>query len=326
MGYFLVKANKNVHDLKVGDRIEESDFATLVDDGTFLQLEYKEELDKPRQHIVKPGLWSIEKDGLGLKLKTTSFVSDSILENFVNVKDLIDKIDCFFRNLNLYKEFGIEIPRRAALYYGPAGVGKTTGISQVAKKYLLDNETAIIIWATDKFDPYEVKDFVKTFKYDGVKKLIVVAEDIGGVEMDQIRIKSTSSLLSLLDNKEKTFTIPVFIIATTNFPEVFVGNLTNRPGRFDDKIEAKYPNGEERFQLIKFFAKNKYAEDLLERIKEKKYDEFSAAHLQEAIIRSAIYEMPLVDSLNSIAKDIENYKKSFRKTRKVGIGITDDDE
>lgn len=311
--------------MKPGDRLEESDFATLTPEGEFVQLEYIEEEFKQTFYTVKPGVWTMQKSGGDMKLEATSFVSDSILDSFVNTQDLTKKIDCFFRNFHVYKEHGLEVPRRAALLYGPPGTGKTTAIVKVSHKYAGDNKTAVMIWNTDKFDPYEIKDFVKRFKYEGVEKLILIAEDIGGVEVDQVRMKSVSSLLSLLDNKEKTFKIPVFIVATTNFPETFLGNLTNRPGRFDDKIEIGFPDGSARRELLNFFGKGKISEEDLDRVKEKKFTEFSAAHLHEVVIRSAIYEMSIKESMDSIAKEIEYYKQMFTKRKKLGIVTEDED-
>jgi SpoVK/Ycf46/Vps4 family AAA+-type ATPase len=325
LGHFKIKAKQKLSNMKIGDRLEESDFTSITPDtGEFVQMSYVEDEKEQRTYEVKPGTWTMQKTVHGLKLEPTSFVSDSILETFVNTKELTTKIDCFFRNLHVYKEHGIEIPKRAALLYGPAGTGKTTNIISVCNNYTKDGNTAIVIWSTDKHDAHEVKDFIKTFEYKGVNKLILVAEDIGGVEMDQVRMKSMSSLLSLLDNKEKTFTLPVFIIATTNFPENFMGNLTNRPGRFDDKIECPYPNGAQRKELLKFFGKGKISEDILEKISYKKYDNaFSAAHLQEVVIRSAIYELEMSKVIDQIAKDIKDFNNAFI-SNKQKLGIIDE--
>jgi SpoVK/Ycf46/Vps4 family AAA+-type ATPase len=325
MGYFKVKSKEILADLPVGTRLDESDFACLTSDGSFVQLEYIDEEKESHPYIVKPGIWSLKKTLLGYKLETTSFVSDAILDTCINVKELTDKIDCFFRNLHVYKEYGIEIPRRAALLYGPPGGGKTTGLINVSNRYVKDGKTAVIIWPTDKFDAFEVKEFIKSFKYEGTERLIVVAEDIGGVEIDKTRIESRTSLLSLLDNKEKSFKIPVFIIATTNFPENFLGNLTNRPGRFDDKIEIKLPSADMREDFLKFFTKDKVSEEMLEKIRNKKYKEFSVAHLQEAVIRSAIYEQSLEQTLNDMVKEIEHYKNMFTEKSKLGITFEDDE-
>lgn len=326
MGKFKVIGKTLLDEVQMDQEVQESDFAAITPGGNLVQLKYIEDKEELNKYEVTPGIWRIGTSGGEWKLKKTSFVADTVLESFVNVKELTDKMDCFFRNLSKYKEFGIEIPRRAALYWGPAGCGKSTAIISACNNYIGDGKTAAIIWPTDKFDAFEVKEFIKRFTYNGVERLIMVVEDIGGVEMEQMRMKSTASLLSLLDNKEKTFKIPVFIIATTNFPENFLANITNRRGRFDDKIEAKYPDPESRVQLFMFFSKGKLdiSDEFLDRLRLKKYNELSPADLQDVVIRSAIYDITVDEALDELQKDIETFKKNFTNKQKLGISMDDD--
>ncbi len=321
--HFKVKSKINLDDLNVGDRVECSDFAQITQKGNFVQLEYIS-TDDTSNYEVKPGIWTIRKTMAGMELIPTSFVHDNILTSFINTKDITDKVDCFFRNLHVYKEYGIEVPKRAMLIYGPAGSGKTTKINEIASTYAKDEKTAVIVWATDKFESYEVKDFIKTFKYTNVEKIILVVEDLGGVELDQVRMKSDASLLSLLDNQEKTFKLPILILATTNFPENFLGNLMNRPQRFDDKISVPLPDSDARSKLLSFFSKDKADEECLNLVKGKKGEDLSPAHLKEAVIRSAIYEKPLKDVIVEIFKEIDIFKKNFDEKKK-NIGMFSDD-
>lgn len=326
MGKFKVKSKINLDDVEIGDEIQESDFANLTQKGNFVQLEYIEENNKPEPYIVKPGIWAIQKTGRGLELLPTSFNSDKILESFINTKNITDKIDCFFSKISVYKELGYDVAKRAALLFGPPGSGKSTSITVIANRYVADNKTAVIVWHTDKFEAYQVKDFIKSYEYKDVDKIILIVEDIGGAEIENARFKSDSSLLSLLDNQEKTFTIPTFILATTNYPENFLGNLTNRYGRFDDKIEAPYPEADARVKLFKFFSRRELPQDAIDLIAGNKCKEFSPAHLKEIIVRSMIYDQTEVFVINEMIKEIDHFKASFSKKRKsMGIG-SDDDE
>lgn len=316
---------KKITDL---DQIDEktifptSDFATLTPKGKFVQLEYIENEDqKVEPYKVKPGIWSIQKTAQGLKLFPTSFVEDEILESFVQTKDVTDKIECFFNRLHVYTKRKIEIPIRRMLLYGPAGTGKTTIISVSARKYVKDEKTAIILWHTDKFESYQVKDFVKSFSYEGVDKLILIVEDIGGIEQEKVSRPSDSSLLSLLDNQEKTFKIPTMIIATTNYPDTFLGNLTNRPGRFSDKIEVTWPDSKARKALLTFFAQGEsVSEELLEIIGGNKCKEFTVDHLKEIFLRSDLYGRSPLEVTKELIVELEKYNKGFiNKNMRTGI-------
>lgn len=324
MGHFTLKSKLKLSELQENATIEESDFSTMTPDGYFVQLTYNEDDKKADPFIVKPGIWAIHKKVTGLTLNPTSFVSDKVLESFVNTKNITDKIDCFFNKIPVYKELGYDVAKRAALLYGPPGTGKTTSISVVANKYVADNQTAVIIWHTDKFEPFQVKDFIKSFQYENVTKIILIAEDIGGTEVDMQRMRSDSSLLSLLDNQEKTFTIPTFILATTNYPENLLGNLTNRYGRFDDKIEVSFPPAESRVALFKFFARRELSEEALKLMGSDKTKEFSPAHIKEVIIRSLIYDKTEETVIKDILKEIEQFKNLF-SNKKSSMGIGRDD-
>lgn len=322
MSHFIIKAKNTLDEMPIGAKIEESDYSILTPSGSFVQMQYVETEEMELEpYPINPGVWAIQRISGKFLLLKTSFVKDDILSSFVYTKEITDKINSFFNKLDVYKKYGIEIPKRGILLYGPPGSGKTTVINKVVELYSAQEKTAIVVWPTDKFEAHEVKDFIKSFSYEKVDKLILVAEDIGGTEIDNVRMRSDSSLLSLLDNQEKTFKTPVLIIATTNFPEVFLGNLTNRPQRFDDKIEVGYPAKEARLELIKFFAKEDVAEEVAAYIQSKACEKFSPAHIKESIIRSAIYDKPLLDSLKEISSEIAAYEKAFTKVKSVGFGF-----
>ena len=230
MGHFKVKSKINLDLVEVGHVISESSYATLTPEGNFVQLDYIQDSDyNSRKYKVEPGIFTIQDTGVEFTLKKTEYVQDKILSSFNNTAKVRDSINMFFNKLHIYREHGVEVPRRAALVWGPAGTGKTSSIIDTVSSYSSDGKTAVILWSTDKHDAGPVKEFISNFQYKGVERLILIAEDIGGIEIDEGKMRSDSSLLSLLDNQEKTFSVPVYIIGTTNFPEIFLGNLTNRP-------------------------------------------------------------------------------------------------
>ncbi len=323
-GHFIVASKKKLSEMNEGDRIEQSDFATMSPDGTFTQLKYVEEDDTAKDKMdVHPGIFHITKTMQGYKLEATEFNKDKILEDFVFTKNIEETVDCFFNNIHIYYEEGYEVPKRAMLLFGAPGTGKSTIISKVCRKYVEDKKTMVLIWNTDKFEAHEVKSLVQSFNYVNVDKMILIVEDVGGVERDEVRRGSESSLLSLLDNQEKTFTIPIFIVATTNFPETLMGNLTNRPQRFDDKIEVGPPDADARKKLLQFFMKDLATPEELNEIGNKKCDGLTPSHIREIRIRSRIYNKSALQVIKDIVKEIELYNKAFQKN-KSNVGFMHD--
>ena len=324
MGKFTLKSIKSLNSPSSDLILEESDFSLLVGED-FLQFDYVKDENEIETYEVQPGIYSISSRNRKLLLEETSFVKDSILNDLISTVHIENAVNTFTSNIHLYKEFGIEVAKRSILIYGPQGTGKTTAISKIIDQYGNDGKTAVVVWHTAKWESGEVKGFIKSFVYtNGVERLILVAEDLGGIESDKTDINSDSSLLSLLDNQEKTFTIPTIIIATTNFPEMFMANITNRPGRFDDKIEVGFPNSENRGKLLEFYSKDRCTEDALDYLKSERCENFSAAHIREGYIRSRLKNIPLLDSLKELSSEIEKFNSGFKKTKRTGIGIFDD--
>ena len=161
VGHFIVKSKFNLHDLKEGEKISESDFFTHDAEGHAIQLTYVPADENGEEYIVKPGIFKITKTPLGLNLEHTSFVKDEILEELTSTQEIEEIIDTFFDNIHLYKEFGIEIAKRNVLVYGDPGTGKSTQLSRTAKKYSSDGKTIVVVWDTARFEAYEVKQFIQ---------------------------------------------------------------------------------------------------------------------------------------------------------------------
>jgi len=316
--HFKVKKVINISDLKEGDIVGTSDYV-VNNNEKFIQFEYIRSKRSATKVEITPGIHKAISTMAGLQLVDAGFKNDKLLESFDNTKEIIEKVDCFLRNMDIYKELGRDDVKRCMLLYGPPGTGKTASVSVLAKKYVADGETAVLIWKTDVIDADSMKDFISNFEYKGVKKLFFIAEDIGGVEVEDARIASKSSLLSLLDNQEKTFTIPTLIIATTNFPGMFLANIANRPQRFDDKIKMDYPSSEARKELFKFIGKDRVTNEDIEYVAESKFKQFTPAHLQEIVIRSAIYEQAIKKTMDDMVEEIEQYNKGYTDRNSVGI-------
>jgi SpoVK/Ycf46/Vps4 family AAA+-type ATPase len=323
-GTFKLKKSTDLNIPNDTLQLIESDFSIMTPDGKFLQFEY--DYSKQDEEVllkVKPGIFAISTENMKMILKKTSFTKQRILEENLSTIEITNKINIFFNKIDVYKKYGLD-PKRAMLLYGAAGTGKTLVISKVCEEYTKDNDTLVVLWPSDKYEARDVKAFFKTFEYETnkVTRLILVIEDLGGVEnADGPRRYSESSLLSLLDNAESTFKIPTMILATTNHPEKFLENLTDRPQRFDDVIEVKPPSGEFRAKFLEFFSQGEASEASREMIKQTKYDSMSVAHVKEIVIRSAIYDISIEEAILQIAAQSARAKKGFTKAKaSMGMG------
>lgn len=325
-GIFKVKKITNLDFIKENEEIPESDFSILAPNNKFVQFEYFTEDALSTQDVkIKPGIYTIAFENMRMVLKTTTFTPQPVLEESVGTKEITDKINTFFSKIDVYRKYKLD-PKRALLLYGPPGTGKSLTISKICEDYSRDASTAVLLWPSDKFEARDVKAFLKSFNYQehNVSKFILVIEDLGGVEnADGGRRYSESSLLSMLDNVEQTFKIPTMILATTNYPEKFLENLTDRPQRFDDVIEVCPPSGEFRSKFIEFFSQGEASDSAKEKIKDKKYDGFSVAHVKEVVIRSAIYDITLEEAMDQLHAQSAKVKKGFTKIKgSMGIGST----
>lgn len=202
--------------------------------------------------------------------------------------------------------------------------GKTSSIIAAIDKYTNDKKTATLVWHTDKYEAHQVKDFIMSFEYKDIEKLILIMEDIGGVERDEGIRPSESSLLSLLDNKEETFKIPTLIIATTNHPETLLGNLTNRPGRFSDKIEVGLPTADERISLMRFFYEKELAPSTIELLKSTKSEQFTPDHIKHIIENAELYDKPIDEAIIDMYNETQLFNKAFSKKSSVRSAFYDE--
>lgn len=303
-------------------RLEESDFSLFTSDDRFLQFSLVEEDKAQEKYHVTPGIFAIGIKMQKYALVESGFTEEKTLDEYLNTKVINDKIKKFFAKIDVYKELGI-FPKRSALLYGAPGCGKSALLSKVAREYAENGDTVIVIWPTDKFEARHVKDFICSFEYaKEVKKFILIMEDLGGIEAEgRGKFVSEASLLALLDNVEKTFTIPTMILATTNFPENFLENITDRPQRFDDVVEVPRPNSKFRSQFLEFFANGKIEIDqnVKDEIAKREYEGFSIAHIKECVVRALIYDISILEALNQVKAQSAKAKSEFSNRKKISL-------
>lgn len=319
---FKVKKITKIEDLKLEAEIPESDL-TIQSDTHIYQFDHVEEKQKKGKVILKPGTWNLVNTMSGLDFSEVELGSYKLLETIDNTSSIIGEANKFFDKLDVYKKLKRE-PRRSVLLCSPPGVGKTSAINKVCRKFMKQEGTAVVIWDTSSIRSSSVNSlFQNELKFgEKVKKLIFVMEDIGGgsVEENHGPRGADSSLLNLLDGVGKPFQgIPTFIIATTNNPEQSVSALIDRPGRFDKVIELKTPSESESIELLKFIADRELTEDEIEAAKKAAKNEFSIAHLQEIVVRSMLDDATYMEVVDQLVEHKKRFKNGFQDVRPMGI-------
>ena len=325
--YFEVVKKTDLNSINVGDSIPTSDFTTINDKGEFVQFEYHDLEEDDGNPVFKPGIYALDADRYdGVVHKETKFTQNKMCMSYLFTDKIKHRVDNFFNKLDIYKKYDT-FPKRGMLLYGFPGNSKTSSVIETVSKYA-ESDACVIIWPTAKLKAYAVKDYIKKAVYKDVTKLFLIAEDIGGAEYEGGgKMMVDSSLLSLLDNMEQTFTIPTYIIATTNYPENLLSSLTDRPQRFDDVIEATPPTSDQRAELLSFFAPDLISKepDVLQEIKKSKYDGFSVSHIKDLPIRAELYDTTLREALYAMAVNRKKAKDNFQKAENQ-MGFKLDDE
>ncbi len=149
-------------------------------------------------------------------------------------------------------------------------------------------------------------------------------EDIGGGEREGYGGERAvdSAMLDLLDGLQVTFKLPTLIIATTNYPQNLLSALADRPGRFDLIMQLKPPKADERVDLIKFIGNWDELEDASIRSIKEEANDFSIAHLKEAVVRSKLHRKTLAEVIKEIRDHKDRFKNNFDdKEETLGFGV-----
>lgn len=310
-------------DSKEAEELSTSDLC-ITTEKEIIQYEYiNEEENRVYEPVpVKPGIFKMcEMPGGKIALQSTDFSPGDALDSIDNTAKIKKEISTFFSKLHIYSELGLQ-PKRSILLFGLPGCGKTFSVKKTVE-YLnnLAPDMAVLLWPTSEIGPETVSDFL-SYSADyqpEVKKLMLIMEDIGGVEADEDNAPVRSGLLQLLDGAGVVFKVPTFIIATTNFPQKLLPSLANRPGRFDRLIELSPPPAEQKIALMEFIAKRVLTDDEKKAFRSEKAKDLSIAHLKEIVIRSLLDDKSYVDCIDEMDKYAKRFKKGFQEHKEMGI-------
>lgn len=313
------------------DYLEEADLTekvTINGEINFLQFKFIPPETGERKFAMTKGAFYFEQSPSGIKPRKIETRKTNILDSAKSAIEIRKRIDAFFNKLEVYREEGIENPKRSMLVHSGPGVGKTTIITKVMNEYVSEHNTCVLVWPTDTIHADDVQEFLGgDCDWSGVDRFILVMEDLGGGSdiWGSQHQKTPAALLNFLDGIEAVFKKPTFIISTTNNADAFQDNLVSRPGRFDVVLGLTPPSKEDRINLLKFFCKDRYKFSGSEENDLAKLTEgFSAAHLKEVYLRSRIDDKTMFETALEIKKHIDKVKTSGlstdKKTSSVGFG------
>lgn len=265
--------------------------------------------------VIAPGVFVVKTNPYGATLKNIKPVREPDVPGLITV-DLSTRINRFFEKEGKLRELGLELVKYGILLHGPAGTGKTHSINNTVLNSIVDDGLALYFSMENTSIGTVVEFLDDNEPPDSIKKLFIIIEDLGGGErpdMDRDVVGSGSDLLTFLDGNSMPAhwqRMPIVIISTTNYPKLFLANLTDRPGRFDEVIEIPQPTPE---------ACITYAESLLKRqctdfeLKSLSKGGLSLAHIRGAVIRQLVYDEPMHVTIEAMRAWSEEVKKSIKK-------------
>lgn len=206
--------------------------------------------------------------------------------------------------------------RRGLMLGGKAGTGKTQ-VCRVLCNVLPEGVT--VLWATPKalYDEHSIQCLFEAARFFAPTLIVIEDIDFIGLNRDFARNPILGELLTQLDGNDPNEGL--FVIATTNRPELLDEALANRPSRFDVQLLFELPTDVQRRQLIQLFIKDMEFEGLLEIepvIGATK--DLSGSHIKEIFVYcqlAALKAKRKVTTKDILAK-AEKYKKNLIKNCK----------
>ena len=226
------------------------------------------------------------------------------------IKEEID-LNIIFPIKNKEKISKMALPwRRGVILSGVPGVGKT----QLGKVLCNVLDGVTILWTTTKAIncSEEVRRIFEAARYFSPSLMILEDIDFIGTDRELIHDPVLGELLSQLDGA--TPNDGVFVIATTNRPQLLDRALADRPSRFDASIYLELPKIDERRRLFQLFLKGKpYTFDVEDMCR--KTEGFTGAHIQELIIRAGLMTLKRDEEVLSPEIVEESFKKIKKKAK-----------
>lgn len=195
--------------------------------------------------------------------------------------------------------------KKGLLFWGPQGTGKTSSIKLICSEYNLKPVTIQAGHANTD----EILEEAFYYASEHGPSLLFL-EDLSDL-LQQVQINHFLNLMDGINSKDG-----VFIIATANDISKIQQNITDRPSRFDRKIEFPLPDYEmSQKYLFNSFKNTITEENYKEIINITIKNKFSYAHLQELYFSSFLRadkesrEDPNIDDIKYALSELVSDKK-----------------
>jgi SpoVK/Ycf46/Vps4 family AAA+-type ATPase len=328
-GKFILKKKTSFKDMAAGLEQELPESDLCFQDGEHV-FQYKfEKPEDERSFEIEPGTFVFTKTMTGLGLRKIEFKKRNLLETVTNTTKIMAEANKFFSRLHVYEKLG-RLKKRGVLLYSSPGMGKSSAIEKFCTDLIAEDPgTVVIMWPTSEIEADEIAKLLSTnSKYnEKCTRMILVIEDIGGGDTERHRSNSgvDSGMLNLLDGVGVVFSLPTFIVATTNHPQALLASLADRPGRFDLMLKLAPPNHAEKIALMTFISKRELTEDEKSCLNAKGTEEFSVAHLEEIAVRAELDDKTYPQVVKEIVDHSALFKRDFEEREKrMGMGFSDD--
>ncbi len=187
--------------------------------------------------------------------------------------------------------------KKGLLFHGAPGTGKTHTIRYLAKA--LKDHTTFIITAEQMGLLSEYFTLARL-----LQPAVMIIEDVDLIAKAREKMDSTceevllNKLLNEMDGLNED--ADIFIILTTNRPDILEEAIASRPGRVDQSIEFPLPDENSRKKLVHLYKANlNVGDDILETIV-KKTEGVSASFIKELMRRIAQYVLESTQSKNGV--------------------------
>jgi hypothetical protein len=139
--HFKVSKVSKLADLKEGDNLNKSDLAIQVEDK-LIQFEFIKDEDRKKQKtIIKPGTFTFIATQTGIKLDAVSIAKKRLLLDVSNTATIVEEANCFFSNLDVYRELERPLKRGVGCSAGaPASLRRTHSLIRDPSRQLLHHQ------------------------------------------------------------------------------------------------------------------------------------------------------------------------------------------